>query len=67
MGFEFFELTASAVISFNIYIYIYIYIYKIRNKKHQQLTRKDYDRPLLLKIDMKAYLVSLVTMAMVTV
>ena len=62
MGFEFFELTASAVISFNTHIYI-----EIRNKKHQQLTRKDYDRPLLLKIDMKAYLVSLVTMAMVTV
>ena len=39
MGFEFFELTASAVISFSIYIYIYIYI-EIRNKKHQQLTRK---------------------------
>lgn len=37
MGFEFFELTASAVISFNTHIYIYI---EIRNKKHQQLTRK---------------------------
>ena len=35
MGFEFFELTASAVISFNTHIYI-----EIRNKKHQQLNRK---------------------------
>ena len=54
MGFEFFELTASAVISFNIYIYIYIYIYKLETKNINNWTEKDYDRPLLPQIDMKA-------------
>ena len=50
MGFEFFELTASAVISFN----IYIYIYKLETKNINNWTEKDYDRPLLPQIDMKA-------------